>query len=362
MAPGRCRAGLAQNASQSRASSGRQLRAQRFVPALQQRVQLAAQDVARQRFRQLVAARHVAEQRPAARALRATGCPRLRSRTVARAATPGRRRRAARACGLRGWPPPAAPTARWSLRADPRWPRRCRSAHSSVDVKSGKSSSYSVTRPRPGRWPAWKLPLAPGARLHESLGLALELLQRKARHDQVYGAAVCDLRGLAGPHRNQRDSPTIEPWIASAPPSTALGFADPVDPRLRRTAPPPPSRRRGHRHQRRAHRQIAGLHGRRPAHPGPGLGPESRRHQSPVDDARPADQARQRRPGPPAHRLRRSAASRQSATPRRLDTYVDETCSQYDEVWAAAGTPNSVFAIDPPDLVRITNGQVADIT
>src|SRR6266851_3190091 len=43
---------------------------------------------------------------------------------------------------------------------------------------------------------------------------------------------------------------------------------------------------------------------------------------------------------------------------QRLDTLVDRDLLQYDEVWAAAGTPKAVFAIAPPDLVRITNGRV----
>jgi Cys-tRNA(Pro) deacylase len=46
----------------------------------------------------------------------------------------------------------------------------------------------------------------------------------------------------------------------------------------------------------------------------------------------------------------------------RLDTYIDHHLLDYDEVWASAGTPTSVFPIDPPTLVRITDGRVADIT
>jgi Cys-tRNA(Pro) deacylase len=42
----------------------------------------------------------------------------------------------------------------------------------------------------------------------------------------------------------------------------------------------------------------------------------------------------------------------------KLPVYVDADLLQYDQVWAAAGTPNSVFAIAPPDLVRIASGQV----
>jgi prolyl-tRNA editing enzyme YbaK/EbsC (Cys-tRNA(Pro) deacylase) len=45
-----------------------------------------------------------------------------------------------------------------------------------------------------------------------------------------------------------------------------------------------------------------------------------------------------------------------------LTTYVDRDLLQYDEVWAAAGTPNTVFAISPADLVRISQGHVEDVT
>ena len=44
-----------------------------------------------------------------------------------------------------------------------------------------------------------------------------------------------------------------------------------------------------------------------------------------------------------------------------LTTLIDRDLLAHDEVWAAAGTPNSVFAIDPRDLVRITAGSVADV-
>ena len=44
-----------------------------------------------------------------------------------------------------------------------------------------------------------------------------------------------------------------------------------------------------------------------------------------------------------------------------LATYIDHDLLAYDEVWAAAGTPNSVFPIGPHDLVRITGGSVADV-
>ena len=39
------------------------------------------------------------------------------------------------------------------------------------------------------------------------------------------------------------------------------------------------------------------------------------------------------------------------ATP--VEVIVDEGILQYDEVWAAAGTPNAVFAADPRQLTRL---------
>ena len=47
---------------------------------------------------------------------------------------------------------------------------------------------------------------------------------------------------------------------------------------------------------------------------------------------------------------------------QRLTTFVDGDLLQYDEVWAAAGTPNAVFAIAPTELVRIADGRVEDVT
>lgn len=39
----------------------------------------------------------------------------------------------------------------------------------------------------------------------------------------------------------------------------------------------------------------------------------------------------------------------------------DADLLEYDEVWAAAGTPNSVFAIAPGELCRIVGGLAADV-
>jgi Cys-tRNA(Pro) deacylase len=46
---------------------------------------------------------------------------------------------------------------------------------------------------------------------------------------------------------------------------------------------------------------------------------------------------------------------------RRLPVYIDEDFQQFDIIWAAAGTPNTVFAITPQDLVTVTGGTVADL-
>lgn len=44
-----------------------------------------------------------------------------------------------------------------------------------------------------------------------------------------------------------------------------------------------------------------------------------------------------------------------------LRVFVDETLLQYPVVYAAAGTPHAVFAVDPQVLVRVTQGAVTDV-
>ena len=44
-----------------------------------------------------------------------------------------------------------------------------------------------------------------------------------------------------------------------------------------------------------------------------------------------------------------------------LETFIDQDLLQYPWVWAAAGTPNAVFQLDPADLPRMSGGQLADI-
>lgn len=44
-----------------------------------------------------------------------------------------------------------------------------------------------------------------------------------------------------------------------------------------------------------------------------------------------------------------------------MRVFVDETLLNYEQVWAAAGHPNSVFPVDPRALTEATGGQVADL-
>jgi len=45
----------------------------------------------------------------------------------------------------------------------------------------------------------------------------------------------------------------------------------------------------------------------------------------------------------------------------QLPTYVDEDLLQFEVVWAAAGTPNTVFLIKPQELVQFAEGVVANL-
>ncbi len=42
-------------------------------------------------------------------------------------------------------------------------------------------------------------------------------------------------------------------------------------------------------------------------------------------------------------------------------TYIDEDLLQYEDIWAAAGTPHAVFRLTPADLQRLTGGKVVTI-
>lgn len=43
--------------------------------------------------------------------------------------------------------------------------------------------------------------------------------------------------------------------------------------------------------------------------------------------------------------------------PERIETLIDEDLLKYDEIWAAGGTPNTVFPIGPERLLAITGGR-----
>jgi prolyl-tRNA editing enzyme YbaK/EbsC (Cys-tRNA(Pro) deacylase) len=44
-----------------------------------------------------------------------------------------------------------------------------------------------------------------------------------------------------------------------------------------------------------------------------------------------------------------------------LKPLIDEGLMAYAEIWAAAGTPNTVFRLSPQDLLTITKGQVVAV-
>ena len=48
--------------------------------------------------------------------------------------------------------------------------------------------------------------------------------------------------------------------------------------------------------------------------------------------------------------------------PAPLETLVDEDLMGYDEIWAAAGTPRSVFPLTPPELLDRSGGTVARVS
>ena len=47
---------------------------------------------------------------------------------------------------------------------------------------------------------------------------------------------------------------------------------------------------------------------------------------------------------------------------RPLLTFIDRDLLALDVLWAAAGTPNAVFRIEPQQLVRLTGGEVLEIS
>jgi prolyl-tRNA editing enzyme YbaK/EbsC (Cys-tRNA(Pro) deacylase) len=47
--------------------------------------------------------------------------------------------------------------------------------------------------------------------------------------------------------------------------------------------------------------------------------------------------------------------------PRPLRVFCDRDLTAHEEIWAAAGTPHTVFPITPGDLVRVSGAEVADL-
>ena len=47
--------------------------------------------------------------------------------------------------------------------------------------------------------------------------------------------------------------------------------------------------------------------------------------------------------------------------PKPLQTFIDEDLLKFEEIWAAAGTPNAVFKLTPEQLKTITSGEVISV-
>ncbi len=45
----------------------------------------------------------------------------------------------------------------------------------------------------------------------------------------------------------------------------------------------------------------------------------------------------------------------------KIKTLIDEDLLRFEEIWAAAGTPNAVFKLTPEELVKMTGGEVLDL-
>ncbi|MFW5902995.1 MAG: YbaK/EbsC family protein [archaeon] len=45
----------------------------------------------------------------------------------------------------------------------------------------------------------------------------------------------------------------------------------------------------------------------------------------------------------------------------KIKVLLDEKLTEFEEVWTAAGTPNTVFPISPQKLIEFSNAEVADI-
>jgi prolyl-tRNA editing enzyme YbaK/EbsC (Cys-tRNA(Pro) deacylase) len=48
--------------------------------------------------------------------------------------------------------------------------------------------------------------------------------------------------------------------------------------------------------------------------------------------------------------------------PQPIETWIDADLLQYNEVWAAAGTPFTVFSLDPRALADLTGGTIGPVS
>jgi prolyl-tRNA editing enzyme YbaK/EbsC (Cys-tRNA(Pro) deacylase) len=46
----------------------------------------------------------------------------------------------------------------------------------------------------------------------------------------------------------------------------------------------------------------------------------------------------------------------------QIETFIDEDLFQYEQIWAAAGSPHAVFRLTPDELKMLTGGKVIVIT
>jgi prolyl-tRNA editing enzyme YbaK/EbsC (Cys-tRNA(Pro) deacylase) len=45
----------------------------------------------------------------------------------------------------------------------------------------------------------------------------------------------------------------------------------------------------------------------------------------------------------------------------KVEIFIDEDLLKYEEIWAAAGSPNAVFKLTPSELIQMTGGRVVSI-
>ena len=118
------------------------------------------------------------------------------------------------------------------------------------------------------------------------------------------------------------------------------------------------------RMRRRPDREVAGLHGRAT---GAGAGAHvaaptgSTRPSWPRSSGAGVGPAGHARGGAGRDRVRRGRHAAVRPSRSAVTTFVDRDLLGYDEIWAAAGTPDSVFPLTPADLLRVSGATVADV-